>query len=77
MDVEFAIGEPGGDVEVLARFAVDTPPPLASGDRVLIGDARYVLLDADWTVGELGQQGFQSVRFYLDKASDAPGGLGE
>lgn len=77
MEVEFCTGEPGGDVEVLARFAVDRPPPLAAGDRVLIGDVRYVLLDADWTVGELGQQGFQAVRFYLDKANETPGGLGE
>lgn len=73
MDVEFVIGEPGGEVEVVARFAVDTPPPLAAGDRVLIGDARRVLIDADWTVGTLGQQGFQAVRFYLDKATDATG----
>lgn len=50
------------------------PPPLAAGDRVLISGARYVLLDADWTVGK---DGFEAVRFYLDKAADAPGGLGE
>lgn len=74
MRVEFVIGEPGGDVEVLARFAADTPPPLAAGDRVVIGDTRYVLIDADWT---LGKDRFEAVRFYLDKATDAPGGLGE
>lgn len=74
MRVEFCTGEPGGDVEVLAAFTVDTPPPLAAGDRVVIGDARYVLLDADWTIGEAG---FEAVRFYVDKATDAPGGLGE
>lgn len=77
MRVEFCTGEPGGDVDVVASFTTDTPPPLAAGDRVLIGDTRYVLIDADWTVGTLGQQGFQAVRFYLDKATDAPGGLEE
>lgn len=70
MDVEFVIGEPGGDVEVLTRFAVDMPPPLAAGDRVVIGDTRYVLLDADWRVGK---DGFEAVRFYLDKAAAVTG----
>lgn len=73
MHVEFCTGEPGGDVDVLTTFTTDTPPPLAAGDRVVIGDTRYVLIDADWTVGELGQQGFQAVRFYVDKTAAVTG----
>lgn len=73
--IEFCTGEPGDDAEVLHQIEDATRTfPMAAGDRVVLDGTRYTLIDADWVIeGDT----LVKVRYYLDKATDAPGGLGE